>query len=87
MFADLSILIQEKQNTLLVPLDAVTNVNDQDSVYVVKGNTVELRPVTVGLTSDGKVEILAGLEAGETVVTAGQADLTDGAKVETVNRL
>jgi HlyD family secretion protein len=87
MFADLSILVDEKQNTLLVPLDAVTEVNGQTSVYVVKGNIADLRPVTVGLTSDGYVEILSGLEEGETVVTAGQPNLTDGAKVETVNRL
>ncbi|MBN1991264.1 MAG: efflux RND transporter periplasmic adaptor subunit [Anaerolineae bacterium] len=87
MFANLSILIDERQNTLLVPLDAVTEVNGQDAVYVIKGNVAELRPVTLGLTSDGYVEILSGLAAGETVVTAGQSNLTDGAKVETVNRL
>ena len=87
MFANLSILVDEKQDTLLAPLDAVTAVNGQDSVYVVKANTVELRPVTIGLTSNGYVEILSGLEEGETVVTAGQPNLTDGAKVETVNRL
>ncbi|MBN1220104.1 MAG: efflux RND transporter periplasmic adaptor subunit [Anaerolineae bacterium] len=87
MFAVVSILIQQKQGTLLVPLDAITEVNGQSSVFVVKRNVAELRPVTVGLTSDGQVEILSGLEAGETVVIAGQSNLTDGAKVETVNRL
>jgi multidrug efflux pump subunit AcrA (membrane-fusion protein) len=47
----------------------------------------ELRPVTIGLTSDGHVEILSGLEEGEMVVIAGQPNLIDGVKVETVNRL
>jgi RND family efflux transporter MFP subunit len=87
MFANLSILVNEKQNTLLVPLDAITEINGQTSVYVVKGNVVELRAVTIGLTSDGHVEILSGLEEGELVVIAGQTDLIDGTKVETVNRL
>ncbi len=87
MFATLGILVDRKQNTLLVPVDAVTNVNGQDSVYVVKDNIAELRAVTVGLANDGQVEILSGVEAGETVVIAGQDNLTDGAKVETVNRL
>jgi multidrug efflux pump subunit AcrA (membrane-fusion protein) len=87
MFANLSILIDEKQNTLLVPVDAITVVNDQESVYVIKGNVAELRSVTTGLTNDGYIEILSGLEQGETVVTAGQSNLTDGARVETVNRL
>ena len=87
MFADLSLLVQEKKNTLLVPIDAVTEVNDQTVVYVVNGNKAEQRPVTTGLSSDGRIEILSGLEAGDTVVTAGQPNLTDGARVETVNRL
>jgi RND family efflux transporter MFP subunit len=87
MFANLSILVDEKQDTLLVPADAVTMVSDQQTVYVVKRNTVEPRAVTIGLSNDGYVEVLSGLEEGETIVTAGQPNLTDGAKVETVNRL
>ena len=87
MFANLSILIDEKQGTLLVPLDAITEVNGQESVYVIEDNVAELRPVTTGLTNDGYIEILSGLEQGETIVTAGQSNLTDGVKVETVNRL
>jgi RND family efflux transporter MFP subunit len=87
MFANLSVLVDEKQNTLLVPVDAVTEVGGQPAVYVVKDNIAQLRPVGVGLSNDGQVEILSGVEEGDTVVIAGQGSLTDGAKVETVNRL
>lgn len=87
MFANVSLLAEEKKNTSLVPRSAVTRVNDQDIVYVVNGNTVEQRPVTTGLATDGQVEILSGVEPGETVVIAGQPNLTDGAKVEAVNKL
>jgi membrane fusion protein (multidrug efflux system) len=87
MFANVSILTDEKSGTLLVPRAAVTLVGDQATVYVVNRDTVEQRQVTVGLSNRDQVEILSGLEAGETVVTAGQPNLTDGAKVEAVNRL
>ena len=87
MFANLSVLVDEKQNTLLVPVDAVTEVDGQSAVYVVKDNIAELRPVEVGLSNDGQVEILSGVEEGELVVIAGQGNLTDGAKVEMANRL
>jgi len=87
MFANLSVLVDEKQDTLLVSVDAVTEVDGQSVVYVVKDNIVRLRPVEVGLSNDGQVEILSGVEEGEMVVIAGQGNLTDGAKVETVNRL
>lgn len=87
MFANLGILVDEKQNTLLVPVDAITEDNGQPAVYVVKSNIAQLRSVEIGLSNDGFVEILSGVEEGEMVVTAGQGSLTDGAKVETVNRL
>jgi RND family efflux transporter MFP subunit len=87
MYANALVLIEEMKDTLLVPRDAVTEVNGQSSVYVVDGNMVEQRTVTTGLTNDGQIEITSGLEAGETVVIAGQSSLTDGAKIEVVNRL
>lgn len=87
MYANALLLINEKKDTMLLPRDAVTMFNDQEIVYVVNDNTVESREVTTGLANDGQIEILSGLEPGETVVTAGQANLIDGAKIEIVNRL
>ena len=87
MYANTQLLIDEKQDTLLLPRDAVTTINNQPTVFVVNGDRVEQREVELGLTNDGQVEILSGLEAGETVVIAGQPNLTDGTKVEVVNRL
>jgi len=83
MYANVSILAEEKPNTLLAPRTAITTINDEPAVFVVKSdNTVEQRQVTTGLFDKDNIEILSGLKEGETVVTAGQASLTDGAKVE-----
>jgi HlyD family secretion protein len=83
MYADLSLLAEEKQATLLVPRAAVAEVNGQPTVYVVnQDDTVEQRAVTTGLQDADRIEILSGLSADQTVVVAGQASLTDGAKVE-----
>jgi HlyD family secretion protein len=87
MYATALLLIDEMQDTLLVPNDAVVTIDGQTMVYVIDGNQVEQRPVTTGLSNNGQIEIVSGLEAGETVVTAGQANLIDGANVEVVNRL
>lgn len=87
MYADVSLLVEEKQSTLLVPHAAVTQVNDQETVYVVEDGKVEQRAVTTGLVDDDRVEILSGLAAGQTVVIAGQAGLVDGARVEVTNSL
>jgi RND family efflux transporter MFP subunit len=85
MYADLSILAQEKKGALLAPRAAVTEVNGKETVYVVKGDTVEQRTVTIGLTDSDHIEILSGATQGDKVVIAGQADLTDGAKVEIIS--
>ncbi|MBE7551536.1 MAG: efflux RND transporter periplasmic adaptor subunit [Anaerolineales bacterium] len=86
MYANVSILAEEKQNTLLAPRTAVFDTGNQPLVYVVNDdNTVEQRPVSTGLFDKENIEILSGLKPGETVVTAGQSNLTDGAKVELTN--
>jgi HlyD family secretion protein len=83
MYANISLLVEERQATLLVPQAAVAEVNGKPSVFVVNGDSIaEQRPVTTGLADDGHIEILSGLAAEELVVVAGQSTLVDGAKVE-----
>lgn len=43
--------------------------------------TAERRFVTVGATQDGRIAILEGVDAGETVITTGQLKLRPGARV------
>ncbi len=87
MYADISILAQEKNDALLVPRSAITVVEGHPVVYRVTAGRVERVPVTVGLSSDADLEILSGLTAGDTVVISGQANLPDGAKVKVVPEL
>ena len=47
-------------------------------VYVVKGQQVEIRPVTPGRAFGGKTVIDKGVAPGETVVTDGQLRLFPG---------
>ena len=84
MYANVSILVKKDQNVVLAPRAAVTLVNGNETVYVVKDNTVEQRTVTTGLTNADYIEIVSGLQPGETVVTAGQSNLVNGAKVKIV---
>ncbi|MDH3586038.1 MAG: efflux transporter periplasmic adaptor subunit, partial [Gammaproteobacteria bacterium] len=51
------------------------------TVYVVVDGKAQQRIVELGARQPGAVEIIAGLEAGEIVVTAGQMKLYEGAAV------
>jgi len=57
---------------------------DHLTVQVVKGNTVEMRKVRVGLVSDTSTEILEGLEVGEVVVADAGSSLHDGDQIKTM---
>lgn len=86
MFAEVSILAQEKPNTLLAPRAAVIQAGAEPYVFVIdEDNMAEQRPVTTGLFDANQVEILSGLKEGEVVVTAGQANLEDGVEVAVTN--
>lgn len=57
---------------VVVPLSAVTRVADKDVVFVRQADgDFELHPITLGRTAGGRVEILSGLRAGESVVVDG----------------
>ena len=42
------------------------------------------RSVHTGLTSEGRIEVLSGLESGDTIVVTGNNTLRDGAQVRVV---
>jgi membrane fusion protein, heavy metal efflux system len=72
MFADFTIITGDAVVAPAVPQSAVVYEGDQARVWVAdKNGALALRQVRTGRTSDGMVEILSGLAAGEKVVTKG----------------
>ena len=70
---------------IAIPLSAVLYGREGAVVQVVRGQRVETRAVTTGLTSDGKVQITKGLAEGDTVVMRAGAFLRDGDRVRPVD--
>ena len=66
MFVKVGFVVGETER-LLIPAEAVVRRSELSGVYVTDGERVALRQVRLGRTYDGSVEVLAGLEAGETV--------------------
>jgi len=67
MTADLTFLMDEKENALLIPLLAVTNQDDKNTVLI-PGATPQTRVVTVGINDGKQVEVLSGLKEGDPVL-------------------
>jgi multidrug efflux system membrane fusion protein len=86
-FVTLTLTLSELTNVVVVPSQAVQTGQKGQFIYIVKSDqTVEERPVTIGITYDGETVIANGLKAGETVVTDGQLRLSPGAAVSVKNQ-
>jgi multidrug efflux system membrane fusion protein len=82
-FVNVDLTLSELTNAVVVPSPAIQTGQHGEYVYVLKPDqTVDERPVTIGITYQDKTVVQKGLAAGETVVTDGQLRLTPGAKVD-----
>ena len=77
--------LSARENVLLLPASALLGGQGSQSVFVVEEDRAFRRTVETGLTSQGRVEVVAGLDGSEIVVTAGNNMLRDGAAVRISN--
>jgi RND family efflux transporter MFP subunit len=84
--AQVKVFANSKSDAIVVPVSAVTleaSNADEGTVMVVDAqNLAHEKKVTVGIRTKDKIEIVEGLQGGETVVIEGNFALPDGTKVE-----
>jgi HlyD family secretion protein len=83
MFVDAEVMVSERE-TLAVPVTAVGRTSQGASVKRVQDGLVTQVPVQTGIRDSGWVEILSGLEAGDTIVTKAGAFVRDGDRINPV---
>jgi RND family efflux transporter MFP subunit len=81
MFVEVTIIVTRRDQVPVVPRAAVTDRGGKRVVFVLRGQRVARREVTLGLGDDEVVEVRDGVEAGEKVVTRGLETLTDQTRV------
>lgn len=70
---------------VLVPRSSFIGSVNSNQVFVIKtDSTASLRKVIAGRVMGDQVEVLQGLNEGETVITSGQINLGEGSKVTVV---
>jgi membrane fusion protein (multidrug efflux system) len=85
MFARVRLILAEREKALVVPEEAIVPQGDKITVWKVVDGKAIRTVVRTGARRDAKVEIVEGLQLGDTVVTAGQLRLSkDGAQVRIV---
>lgn len=73
MFADVTIQASARREAVAVPAEAIVRSGLREQVFVVRGpGKFEPREVTIGVSSDGWMEIRDGVAPGEQVVVSAQ---------------
>jgi membrane fusion protein (multidrug efflux system) len=84
LFARIRVKGQISRNVLVIPEAAIVPRGQEKIVFRIENGQAMEAKVKVGSRSNGLVEILDGLAADTTVVTAGQQMLKNGSRVEVV---
>lgn len=80
MFATVELVIQEKNDTFVLPKTCISNYNGKDTVLVLDSENIARRTeIKTGIGNDFDVAVESGLKKGDLVITGGSA--TDGSKV------
>ena len=82
MFMTVALEVARRDNAVIAPEEAIVAEGPRQVAYVVKDNRVERRMVMIGQRSFGKVEIIEGLKAGETIVARGIQRVRNGIAVQ-----
>ena len=83
MFARLQVGLETATDAVVVPGDAVLVLpNGEKVAFILKDGKAQRRVLQTGLEAGGQVQIVSGIQPGETVVTAGNEKLKDGMEVK-----
>jgi membrane fusion protein (multidrug efflux system) len=80
-FAKIEVVTGINKHATMVPTDAIIPVIDGQEVFVIQQGRAETRAVITGNRKGIMIEIVEGLEAGDTVIISGLLSISNGAPV------
>lgn len=81
LFVRVRLILTVTENAVLIPEEALVPIGRAQFVFVVKDGKAVNTKVEIGERQKGEVQVLSGLQSGDTVVTAGQIKLQPGMPV------
>ncbi len=82
LYAEAAVALEQRNNVLSVPLQAINHENEKTTVYVVTADgEVQDRVVQLGLKTANDTEVTSGLRENEQVVVSDRSGLRPGQKV------
>lgn len=82
MTAVIKIADYSKNNSIVIPLNAIQRSTSGDYVFVADHGEAKKKTVKVGAVSGSQAEILSGLTGGDKLITLGASEVEDGDKIK-----
>ncbi len=83
MACAVNLVLEQNSDVVALPMTALFT-NGVSRIAILDGDTVRLREIKTGLRGDRFVEVTAGIEAGERVITTGKERVAEGDEVKPV---
>lgn len=83
-FVKVFVEINDNQNSLMIPTQSIIPVLKGQKVLICKNGVAEERMVVTGIRTDDKIQILEGLNQGDTVLTTGLLVAKAGANLKLI---
>jgi len=80
LFAKVTLYTGEARDMVVVPVTAILYDNAKIKIFVAEGNVAREKEIKIGNKYGEFLEIAEGLKEGETIVVAGQNNLSEGVK-------
>ena len=81
-FAKVKILLGKNENALMVPNSSLVPQGRKKLVYLYNGGKAKSNEITTGARDSTNIEVLTGLNAGDTVITSGLLFLRPGIDIK-----
>jgi RND family efflux transporter MFP subunit len=85
LFVSVRIITDTRQDTVLLPKEAVVYEGGERFIFVVEEDKASKRLLDAGYENSSVIEALSGIEPGMPIITLGQNGLKDGTKIRIVN--
>ena len=84
MFVEVKIVISNKTDALVVPKKSIVYKKNKTFVFIFDKMQVFQREIKTGISEGDNIEIIEGLEQGDTIVTVGVETLKDKMRVNVI---
>lgn len=86
MTAQVSLPIARAENSIIIPQNALLEDAAGYYTFVAQNGQALRRDIEISLENEDNAAVSSGLEAGERVITLGKESLSDGSRINVVNR-